>query len=605
MKPLIQFVLLLSVVSVLGVSAQGAGTETRPSGTPQSVSAADTTPVKKLAPLTPEQEVALVEVRKILREARQMAEGIVAPSKPLEPSATEHRRSHHERNKVGLLEEVYKAQFRAGDFSASAAAVSIDYLAFAQLHYGQVDDAVQSIGRTWLLEEGALSFVYALTQAGLIDAAIELAETYIKKERRREASLFALIAREEARLGDSRAPKTILRARVAAKLVAVPNDRALALVYVARAQRVMGDRVGSEETIREALDTALKAPRGRDTGVLSIIAMAQEENGDRAGSAKTFQQMVDDEKDMKPMEKSRWLGSQACDRVLRGYGASGAEIFQATMKVADGLPASEQVWVWSEISRWLVKAGDHDAAHALAQRMVDRAKTLSDEQTKAEALSEASGLATKIGDLDMALDIASLMKDGSEKALAMRWLAEQLAKTKNFPDSTAIIRRLSDAARALSQSKLPDERSSADGMLTNIATIQALAGDVPLAVQTLKRISNQDSHQGSGAYPQIVILLARQGNYAGARQILEHVEKKWFQEMPVAFALRRLGMAYAELGARQDGLQWAKQVDVDFAEASILLGVAEGMMNRQGIEKVVTERLEVKLQAWCSLEYRN
>ena len=134
-------------------------------------------------------------------------------------------------------------------------------LAFAQLRYDHLGEALKNVERTELWEEGALTFVYELIQAGQIDSAVKVVETHIKKKRRHEAALFALIAREEARLGDSRAPKTILRARVAAKLVAVPNDRALALVYVARAQRVMGDRVGSEETIREALDTALKAPR--------------------------------------------------------------------------------------------------------------------------------------------------------------------------------------------------------------------------------------------------------------------------------------------------------------------------------------------------------
>ena len=562
---------------------------------------ASTPQVNQATKLTPGQEAALVEVRKILREARQVAEGIVAPSKPLEPSATEYQVSHHEKNKMWLLTNIESTQFRAGDFATAATTAVPGSLAFAQLRYDHLGEALKNVERTELWEEGALTFVYELIQAGQIDSAVKVAETHIKKKRRHEAALFALIAREEARLGDSRAHNTILRARVAAKVVVLPNDRALALVHVARAQRVMGDRTGSEETIREALDTALKAPRGRDTSVLSIIAMAQEENGDRAGSVKTFQLIVDDEKDLKPMQKARWLGSQACDRVLRGYGTRGAEIFQAAIKVADGLPASEQVWVWSEISRWLVKAGDHDAVRAVVQRMVDTAKTISDDQTRAKALSAASGHATKIGDLDKALDIASTMEDGWNKADLLRFIAEQSIKTKNFPNTDTVIRWLADTARTLSQGQLPKDRSQADGMLADTAKVLALAGDVPLAVQTLKRISNQDSHQVSGAYPQIVVLLAQQGNYAGARQILEHVERKWFLEIPVAFALNSLGKAYAESGASQEGLRWARQVEVDYAKASILLGVAEGLMNRHGVENVVTERPEVTLQSRCSV----
>lgn len=569
-----------------------AAAESQGAGTPQ---------VHQPKTLTPEQEAALVEVRKILREARQVAEGIIAPSKPLEPSATGYRLSHHEKNKMWLLTNIESTQFRAGDFATAATTAVPGSLAFAQLRYDQLDEALKNVERTELWEEGALTFVYELIQAGQIDSAVKVAETHIKKKRRHEAALFALIAREEARLGDSRAPKTILRARVAAKLVVAPNDRALALVHVARAQRVMGDRVGSDETIREALDSALTAPRGRDMSVLSTIAMVQEENGDRIGSAKTFQQIVDDMKDLKPVQKARWLGSEACDRLLRGYGARGAEIFQAAMNVADGLPASEQVRMWSEVGGWLVKAGDHGAVRAVVQRIADTAKTLSDEQTRSPALSAASGLAARIDDLDRAIDIASTMEDGRKKADLLRLIAEQFIKTKKSSNTETVIRWLADTARALSQGQLPKERSQADGMLADTAKAQALAGDVPLAVQTLKRISNQDSHQGSGAYPQIVILLAQQGNYAGARQILEHVEKKWFQEISVASALKSLSGAYAESGVSQEGLQWAHQMAIDYAKAWILLGVAEGLMNRHGIENVVTERPEVTLRSRCSV----
>jgi hypothetical protein len=597
--------ILFSVALASTGAALALAAVTEPQPQPQTAPPLVSAPTQpgKPAWLTPEKEAALVEVRKILREARQVAEGIIAPSKPRELSPPEARFTPQELSKKHLLEEIAKGQFRAGDFSASAMTVSIDYLAFAQLHYGQVRDAVQSIGRARLLEDGTLSFVYALAQAGFIDAAIEVAETQIKREpvnpRRVEASLFALIAREQARAGDSRVRESLQRARLAAKSVGPPNDRALSLVRVARAQRSVGDRAGSEETLREALDTALTAPRGRDAGVVSIIAAVQEENGDRIGSAKTFHQILEDEKNLKPMERARRLGSRACARVLRGHRESGTQIFQEAMKVADGLPVNERVRVWNEIGRWLVKSDDHVAARSLIQRIVETAKTISDEQIRKDALAFASVLTAKVGDLGRAVQLASMTNDEWREVSLFRVVAEKAIETNNPTDTDAIIRQLAEAIKTSARRPLPSDRSQADGRLADIAKIQAVTGDIQLAARTLERISDRDYHQGSGAYPEIIKLLAEQGNSAGARQIIGQVEKKSLHEVRMASALQSLGKAYAESRASEEGLQWARRMQVDFAKASILLGVAEGIMNLNGIENIVTERPEAMLQVRC------
>jgi tetratricopeptide (TPR) repeat protein len=557
----------------------------------------------KPAWLTPEKEAALFEVRKILQEARQVAEGIAAPSKPRELSLPEDRFTRQERNKMWLLTNIESAQFRAGDFSTASTTAVLGYLAVAQLYHGQVEEALRSAGRTRLIESTVLTFVFELAQAGYVDAAINVAEEQIKKEqvnpRRREALLFSLIAREQARLGDPRSRDSLQRAQKAALNVVAPNDRAIALVHVARAQAGMGDRVRSEETLRKALETALTAPRGRDTAILSTIAMVQEDNGDQTGSTKTFEQILEDEKNLKPIERAKRLGFRACARMLRGHRASGTEIFQTALRAADGLSANEQIMAWHETGRWLLKAGEHKAVRELVQRLVDAAKATPDEQIRAVALSAASGLATQVGDLTLALDIASTMKEGWRKADALRFIAEQLVETKGAPKAASTIQKLSDAAKDLSQTQLPKDESRADGMLANIAKIQAVTGDIQVALRILKRISNQDAHQSAHAYPQIVTLLAKQGNLAGARQVIGSVESKWVQEIPMASALQSLGRAYAEAGASQDGLQWAQQMRVDYAKASILLGVGEGIMNRNGIENIVTERPEITLQIRC------
>lgn len=587
-----------SVVALL--LSQDAGAETQQAGTPLSNPTTSTAQADQATKITSAQEAALVEVRKILSEARQVAEGIDAPSKPRELSPPEDRFTRQERNKKWLLAYIEQAQLRAGDFSVPVIAGLIEHRAFAQLHYGKVYDAVQSYGREHLMEGGVLAFVYALTQAGLFDAAIDVAEAHSKYHRRSEGALFALIAREQARLGDSHARETIQRARMAARFVGPPNDRALSLVHVARAQRSMGDRVGSEETLRLALDVAVNAPRDRSTSVLRIIAVAQEENGDRSRSAQLFEQIFEEEKSLKPSERVQRLSFQACDLAVRGYRPSATEMFQEAMKIADGLPVGEQVKIWNEIGRWLVKSGDHPAVRALVQRMVETAQSIADEQTRKDALAFASVLTAKVSDLERAVQLASMTNDAWREVGLFRFVAEKAIETNNPTDTDAILRRLGKAIEGPPRSPLPSDRSQADGKLADIANIQALTGDVSLAVQTLKHISSQDYHQGSGAYPQIIRLLAKQGNFAGALQIIGSVERKWLQEIPMASALQSLGRAYAEAGETQTALAWVREMKVDYAKASILLGVAEGLMNRHRIEKIVVERPELTLQAMCS-----
>jgi lipopolysaccharide biosynthesis regulator YciM len=277
-------------------------------------------------------------------------------------------------------------------------------------------------------------------------------------------------------------------------------------------------------------------------------------------------------------------------------------MFQMAIQLADSLPVGEQVRLWSEIGRWLVKSGDQAAVRTLVQRMVETAQSIADERIKQQTLSTASGFSTKVGDLDVALDIAATIKDGSEKALALRWLAERMATTTNSPDAAVLFRKLSDIARDLSQSKLPTERSTANRMLANIAGIQAVTRDVPSAIQTLKRITNQDYHQESGAYPEIITLLAQQGNFTGARQVADNVERKRWQESPMASALKSLGRAYAEAGEARVAVDWARQMTMEFVKTSILLGVAEGLMNRQGIENIIEERPELTLEGRCEVD---
>ena len=610
MKQLMRLVVLS--LAPLGVFV-GAGCAAMPetealSLSTQSISPVQAAPTPAIKPawMTPEKEAALVEVRKILREARQVAEEIDAPNTPEEKMRPGVPLSYDEEHKRKLLHAIEYAQFRAGDFSTAATTKVRASLAFAQLQYGQVQDGLRILREERLRgnrlgEVSALTLVQTLARTGYMEAAIEMADAHSKYERRSEGRLFALIAQEQARLGDVRARDTLQRARMAAKFGGVPNDRAVSLVYVAQAQRSLGDRAGSDESLQWALDVALNAPRDRSTMVLRTIAVAHADNGDRAGSARLFKQISEEEKSLSSSERAQRLASQACDLAMRGYSSSATEMFQEAMQVADGIQVSEQVKLWSAIGRQLVKSGDQAAARALIQRIVETGQSIADERTRKDAVADASVLAATMGDFERAIQFAPKTNDEWRAISLFRFIAEKAIETNNLTDTDAMLRQLSKAVEGSLSSQLPKDRSQADGRLADIAKIQAAAGDVSRAVLTLKRISNQDWHQGSGAYPQMITLLARQGNFTGARHIVDAIEKKSLKEFSVAEAVQSLGSAYAEAGDAQVAWDWARNMKVGFAKASILLGVAEGLMNRQGIEKIVTERPELTLQNMCSL----
>lgn len=591
-QTLLQLVLSVALISVGGCVTHAAVPATPTSGvqTTTLVSPA-ITPENKPAWLTPEKEAALVEVRMILKEARQVAEEIDAPNTPQEKMRPGVPLSYDEEHKQKLLHAIEYIQFRAGDFSSGATTTVRASLAFAQLQYGQVQDALRILRDERLRGNrlgavSAMTLVQTLAQAGYMDAAIEMADAHSKYERRSEGRLFALIAKEQAKLGDARARDTLQQARMTAKFAGTPNDRALSLVHVARVQRSLGDQAGSEESLRWALDIARNAPRDRSTMVLRTIAMALADHGDQTGSAKLFKQILEEEKSLNLSERVQRLASQACELAVRGYPSSATEMFQDAMQIADGLPIGEQIRMWREIGQRLVKSGDQAAVWALVQRIVETAQSIEDERTRKDALAGASFLAAMMGDLERAIQLATMTNDEWRAVSLFRFIAEQAIETNHPADTDATLRQLSKAVEESPGSQLPKDRSQSDGRLADIAKIQAAAGDVSLAVRTLKRISGQDWHQGSGAYPQIVTLLARQRNFAGARQIVDAIEKKSLKGISVAESLQRLGSAHAEAGDTQTALDWARHMKVGFAKASILLGVAEGLMNRQGIEKI-------------------
>ncbi len=263
---------------------------------------------RKPAWLTSEKEAALVEVRKILQEARQVAEGISIPSKLLSDSG---RRRGLEEVKTRLQYDIEVAQLRAGDFSTAGTTKDLALLALAQARYGKTQDAVQTASRTMMTEAGLLAIVDALITGGNLQAALAVLDTQLQQvpgvpqRNQKRAQVLSFIASRQAKSGDPAAKETLQSALNAAnaildpsKLLIPDSSKAAALMHVAQAQFELGDRSVSAETFRRAVDAALAIQNQKKDGpsgtisALRQIAYRQAESGDQAGSGETLKLLI-------------------------------------------------------------------------------------------------------------------------------------------------------------------------------------------------------------------------------------------------------------------------------------------------------------------------
>lgn len=195
-------VLIAGSVMALLLS-QDAVAETQQTGTPLSNPTTSTTQANQATKITPEQEAALVEVRKILIEAREVAEGIQLPSPLLTKQATIRAL---EEAKKKLLWGIEEAQLRAGDLSIQPAPGSIHfnhYLALARARYGETKEVVESAARAKIQENDLLLVIDDVIKAGDIPAAFKVVDATMTKEVahaqrfRSRAAALALIAQRQ------------------------------------------------------------------------------------------------------------------------------------------------------------------------------------------------------------------------------------------------------------------------------------------------------------------------------------------------------------------------------------------------------------------------
>lgn len=600
MKPLIQFVLLLSVVSGLGVSVQGAVTDTQPSGTSQSVSAANTTSAKKPAKLTPEQEAALVEVQKILGEAWEVASSIVPPSKPPEYHPTQLEQY---RNK--LLWNIEEARFRAGDFATAPTTKQSWELVLGQLRYGHLQEAVRTATDAPFPTDQTLVILKMLSDEGDFAGSLKVAEEQTRpgknfggsERRQQEAELLAYVARRQAQAKKPEAPKTLRDAQYAVGTNKdIPQFQYGGAAAVGCAQAVFGDQVASTASFRQAIQAAEAIKReeyqGHRVAALSLVGRAAAQSGSKAASQEAFKNALRLASQM-PEYKAQVdaIGNLAIIQFLSGDRVGGMESFQEALKFSESLSSSEQRRsALSSVVEHQIIAGERAAAQATLERMRRGAEALADPKERAADLESVMWWEAKLMTPQLALERAQAIHGDDEKqagalASAAYWIVHR--KEVSTPD---VLHHLSKMAASLLAKPLPNDRKRADQYLGNLARVQAVAGEASQALQIAGRISDSNSQKDN--YLELIFLLAKNGDIDGAKNILTVLSVR-DEEMPWGDSGKTRGDAFRKLattqvarGDRSGALAWARQQKSLYGRAESLVGVALGILEQQGIREL-------------------
>jgi hypothetical protein len=538
-----------------------------------------------------------VEVRKILKEARQVAEGITIPEKGLFAKESELKILRD--SKKTLIGKIEKAQFRAGDFSTASSTEQPWNLALAQAKYGNVQEAVKAaareqFGSTVALDD-LLLLMDELIRTGAMQAAITVAENDVAKERvpdsrlREQATVLSLIARRQYEKGDPAAPASLQRALQAAQTTKNLEDKFLALIHVARAQAVMGDPTASAVTFRQASQAAVAQEKDIEKAhALRQIAKAQAESGDRAASEETFQQAFQfGNKVAVPSVRAFVVGCLAWAQVTSGQRTAGRKKFQQALSAAESLTSVEKRRVLAEIATWQAKVGDQDEFLETLQRLRDAGSSM-----------DARVLAARAGYLRTAIDLLDATEDISERIGGMRSLTHMLvaASERDGIQPASLIKRFAREAPILAKQATFSNMRKAEFATKDIAVIQAAAGDLPAALRTIESISRESFLSGY-VYPEVIQVLIAQGNLEGARQVAVGLKKDWI--LSSMGALRDLAKLGVRSGDVQGTLAWARQRTSPYSRGYALLGVAEELMEQKRIEDLGKLVPEIRWRENC------
>jgi hypothetical protein len=554
----------------------------------------------KPSKLTSGQEAALAEVRKILREARQMAESIELPSRLTTRGMV---LKDLQASKDRLINEVEEAQFRIGDFSTAATTKRPWYLVFAQVKYGKIQEAVATAAKIKLGVETLFPLVKMLADAGYLDAAIKVAETDLVKEQVTsnrylyQSVVWALIASEQAKVGDPTSRASLERALKAAKALSDPKrfkpleERILAWVHVAKAQAAMGDQTGSTGSFRQAIEAALALREVQSRPVALIqVGKAQLEVGQSAAGDGTLQQAIQLAATWEPSRRGGLLCCLAWTKSVTGNEHGVRQLLDQAVSEIKDLPPSHRVRVLHDLGKWQLGLHQQEAAARTVRLMKEAAEAIEEEREKVEALGLARSFATRAGEVPTALALLDVSPDGYEKLEAMRYLATVLvtAQERDGIHPPSVIKRLAQEAPVLAKNTTFKDEVKARFAQKAVAVIEAAAGELDGALKTIEGLS--DDFKGGYVYPEIIQLLTKQGNLAGAKQVAADLKEDWVlwgsSRSNNRDALRNLAKVSARSEAVQETLVWAKRLLGPYAQPYAMLGVADALLEQHQFENI-------------------
>lgn len=601
-KQVVPFVLVLAVIVGLGLPAHGTGMESVTSSAPSTATDAVGLSPNTSTKLTPEQGAALVEVRKILREAKQAAESYALPSK-LTTSSTMLRALG--RRKTMQLEEIEQAQLRAGDLAAAAGAKRLDLLALAQAQYGDIKGAIQTASRERVTDDQLLTLVDTVIKAGDIPAAVTVAQSNFAKNgvelwrQRNQAAVYALIARRQHEAGDPEASATLQNAIKAVPEPTHTPDRYQALLHVARAQAQLGDRAGSEESFRKATEAVLGVRgEGVKGGGLIWVAKTQAEVGAKAASEQTFQHAIQlGQSDKRPLARAIHLGCLAWAQSVSGQSNAIGKTFRVALENIEAIPAAERGQILMEIANWQIKARELEGARHTVQLLLRRAESVTDPEGKSATIGSAAGLAMRAGDAKQAIELTAQVTDEWEQAGLLASIAKTLVSTHDPFGSPEVFQQLAESAAALLKHPPPKDSSKRDTMRFSLALVQAAAGDVPSALRTADTISHLSLRVQ--AYGRAARLLTAKADFAHAKRVIHAMEEEWLAWFESESAVQNLAQAQTRAGDEPAAITWARQHKNMYAKGDALLGTALGLMEREGIVDVERLTPETSMRDQC------
>ncbi len=369
------------------------------------------------------------------------------------------------------------------------------------------------------------------------------------------------------------------------------STKSITMGKIAAALTKAGDQVGADRTLQEAIQ-ASRDVRGMRLDCLWLIAEDLAEAGDVPGALRIAGAMPETD------SKGRTLGSIARIQALAGD-IRGA--FSTASTIRD---TSRKAMAFSLIATVLAERGNRIAA-AKACRLARRAaagirsgprkdydivsivtliaaagdmrgalRMLAAVRTPYEracAFSVIANVQIKAGDraaaassLRRGLRVIAGMRSGGDKAHALGIYAEEQAEAGNVEEAIQIAAGL-------------QSRAAKEWTLERIAAIRAQAGDVPGALGTVAVLKDR---QKTYALGEIAIAQAIAGKTRGALQTALSIRDDAWK----ASAVRYVAAAQAKMGDANSLVAWRSRQTAPVLKASVLLGVAGGMLGLRDAE---------------------